>query len=56
LLTLFLHFVQTITMLRAQDFSRRRKLPLAHLLVVLIALATSGRDAGVATQLAAFFP
>jgi hypothetical protein len=55
LLTLFLHFVQTIPMPRAQDFSRRRKLPLAHLIVVLISLATSGRDAGVATKLAAFF-
>src|SRR5262245_53067095 len=40
---------------RTQDFSRRRKLPLAHLIVVLISLAASGRDAGVATKLAAFF-
>jgi len=55
LLTLFLHFVQTITMPRAQDFSRRRKLPLAHLIVVLISLAASGRDTGVATKLDAFF-
>jgi hypothetical protein len=55
LLTLFLHFVQTITVPRAQDFSRRRKLPLAHLIIVLISLAASGRDAGVATKLAAFF-
>jgi len=55
LLTLFLHCVQTITVPRAQDFSRRRKLPLAHLIVVLISLAASGRDAGVATKLAAFF-
>ena len=55
MLTLFLHFVQTITLPRAQDFSRRRKLPLAHLLVVLISLAASGRDTGVATKLAAFF-
>ena len=36
LLTLFWHFVQTITLPRAQDFSRRRKLPLAHLIVVLL--------------------
>ena len=55
MLTLFLHFVQTITMPRAQDFSRRRKLPLAHLIVVLISLAASGRDKGVATKLGAFF-
>jgi hypothetical protein len=55
LLTLFLHFVQTITLPRAQDFSRCRKLPLAHLLVVLISLTASGRDAGVATKLTAFF-
>ena len=40
---------------RAQDFSRRRKLPLAHLIVVLISLAASGRDPGVATKLDAFF-
>jgi hypothetical protein len=53
--TLFLHFVQTITIPRTQDFSRRRKLPLAHLIVVLLSLAASGRDAGVATKLAAFF-
>jgi hypothetical protein len=55
LLTLFLHFVQTITLPRAPDFSRCRKLPLAHLIVVLISLVTSGRDAGGATKLAAFF-
>jgi Transposase DDE domain len=55
LLTLFLHFVQTITLPRAQDFSRRRKLPLAHLIVVLISLAASGRATGGATQLVAFF-
>jgi hypothetical protein len=55
LLTLFLHFVQTITLPRAQDFSRRRKLPLAYLIVVLLSLTASGRDAGVATKLAAFF-
>src|SRR5262249_61554842 len=40
---------------RAQDFSRRRKLPLAHLIVVLISLVASGRDTGVATKLDAFF-
>jgi hypothetical protein len=55
LLTLFLHCVQTITLPRAQDFSRRRKLPLGHLIVVLISLAASGRDAGVASTLEAFF-
>ena len=55
MLTLFLHFVQTITLPRAQDFSRCRKLPLAHLIVVLISLVASGRDAGVATKLATFF-
>jgi Transposase DDE domain len=55
LLTLFSHFVQTITLPRAQDFSRCRKLPLAHLIVVLISLVTSGRDAGVAAKLVAFF-
>ena len=55
MLTLFLHFVQTITLPRAQDFTRCRKLPLAHLIVVLISLAASGRDAGVATKLAALF-
>lgn len=55
MLTLFLHCVQTITLPRAQDFSRRRKLPLAHLIVVLIALAASGRDAGGATKLVTFF-
>jgi hypothetical protein len=49
------HFVQTITLPRAQDFSRHRKLPLARLIVVLISLAASGRDAGVATKLDAFF-
>jgi hypothetical protein len=47
--------VQTITKQRSQDFSRRRKLPLAQLLVVLIALVTSGRDKGVATKLGEFF-
>jgi hypothetical protein len=50
-----LHFVQTITLPRAQDFSRRRKLPLGHLIVVLISLAASGRDTGVASKLEAFF-
>lgn len=55
MLTLFLHFVQTISLPRPQDFSRCRKLPLAHLIVVLISLVASGRDAGVATKLAAFF-
>ena len=55
MLTLFSHFVHTITLPRAQDFSRCRKLPLAHLLVVLISLVASGRDVGVATKLAAFF-
>src|SRR5262245_7178952 len=40
---------------RTQDFSRRRKLPLAHLIVVLISLAASGRDTGVATKLVVFF-
>ena len=55
MLTLFLHFVQTITILRVQDFSRRRKLPLAHLIVVLISLAASGRNTGVATKLHTFF-
>jgi hypothetical protein len=55
LLTLFLHFVQTITTPRAQDFSRRRKLPLAYLIVVLISLAASGRHTGVATKLHTFF-
>jgi len=55
LLTLFLHLVQTITVPRAQDFSRRRQLPLAHRIVVLLSLAASGREAGVATKRAAFF-
>jgi len=55
LLTLFLHFVQTLTTPRFQDFSRCRKLPLAHLIVVLISLTASGRDHGVATKLDAFF-
>src|SRR5215831_18602798 len=55
LLTLFFHFVQTITKRRSQDFSRRRKLPLAQLLVVLISLVASGRDKGVATKLGEFF-
>jgi hypothetical protein len=55
LLTLFLHFVQTLTLPRAQDFSRRRKLPLAHLIVVLLSLVASGRDTGGATKLVAFF-
>ena len=55
MLTLFLHFVQTRTTHRSQDFSRRRKLPLAPLIVVLISLAASGRDQGVATKLDAFF-
>jgi Transposase DDE domain len=50
-----LHFVQTLITPRAQDFSRRRKLLLAHLIVVLISLAASGRDQGVATQLDACF-
>lgn len=40
---------------RTQDFSRGRKLPLAHLIIVLLSLAASGRDHGVATKLAAFF-
>jgi hypothetical protein len=48
--------VQTITKKRSQDFSRRRKLPLAQLLVVLIALVASGRDRGVATKLGEVFP
>jgi hypothetical protein len=47
--------VQTITKKRSQDFSRRRKLPLAQLIVVLISLVTSGRDKGVATTLGACF-
>jgi len=55
LLALFLHFVQTLTTRRSQDFSRRRKLPLSHLIVVLISLAASGRAQGVATKLDAFF-
>ena len=55
MLTLFLHFVQTLTTPRFQDFSRCRKLPLAHLIVVLISLTASGRDHGVATKLDAFF-
>jgi hypothetical protein len=55
LLTLFLHFVQTLTTPRFQDFSRCRMLPLAHLIVVLISLTASGRDQGVATKLDAFF-
>ena len=55
LLTLFFHFVQTITKKRSQDFSRRRKLPLAQLIVVLISLVASGRDKGVATKLGEFF-
>lgn len=55
LLILFLHFVQTITKKRSQDFSRRRKLPLAQLIVVLISLVASGRDKGVATKLGEFF-
>lgn len=55
MLTRFLHFVQTITLPRAQDFSRCRKLPLAHLIVVLISLTASGRDTGVATKLVALF-
>ena len=55
MLSLFLHFVQTITLPRAQDFSRRRMLPLGHLIVVLLSLAASGRDAGVASKLEAFF-
>lgn len=50
-----MHFVQTITMPRTQDFSRHRKLPLGPLIVVLISLAASGRDAGVASKLEAFF-
>ena len=55
LLTLFLQFVQTITKQRPQDFSRRRQLPLARLIVVLISLVASGRDKGVATKLGEFF-
>lgn len=55
LLTLFVHFVQTITKKRSQDFSRRRKLPLGKLIVVLISLVASGRDKGVATKLGEFF-
>jgi hypothetical protein len=55
LLALFLHFVQTLTTPRSQDFSRRRQLPLAHLIVVRISLTASGRDQGVATKLDAFF-
>jgi hypothetical protein len=55
LLPLFLHFVQTLTTHRAQDFSRHRKLPLSHLIVVLISLVASGRDKGVATKLDEFF-
>jgi hypothetical protein len=55
LLTLFGYFVQTITLPRPTAFSRRRKLPLARLIVVLISLVASGRDTGVATKLHAFF-
>lgn len=55
MLTLFGYFVQTITLPRPTAFSRRRKLPLARLIVVLIALVASGRDTGVATKLHAFF-
>ncbi len=51
LLSLFSHFTPTITRKRPQDFSRRRKLPLAHLVVVLISLVANGRDKGVATKL-----
>lgn len=47
--------MQTITKKRSQDFSRRRKLPLAQLIVVLISLVASGRDKGVATKLGEFF-
>jgi hypothetical protein len=55
LLTLFSHFVPTITKKRPQDFSRHRKLPLARLLVVLLSLVASGRDKSVATKLDDFF-
>jgi len=44
-----------MTKQRPQDFSRRRKLPLARLIVVLISLVASGRDKGVATKLGEFF-
>jgi hypothetical protein len=54
LLTLFFHVVQTITQNRSQDFSRRRKLPLAQLIVVLLALVARGRAKGVATKRGAF--
>lgn len=40
---------------RSQDFSRRRKLPLAQLIIVLISLVASGRDKGVATKLGELF-
>lgn len=55
LLALFSHFVPTVTKKRPQDFSRRRKLPLARLLVVLLSLVASGRDKSVATKLGDFF-
>lgn len=51
LLTLFSHFVPTITKPRPHDFSRHRKLPLARRLVVLLSLVASGRDNSVATKL-----
>jgi Transposase DDE domain len=55
LLAVFMHFVQTMTPSRPHDFSRRRTLPLAHLLVVLLSLVASGRAKGVATKLGEFF-
>lgn len=55
LLPLFGHFGQTITTKRPHDFSRRRKLPLGKLIVVLLSLVASGRDKGVATKLGEFF-
>ena len=53
--TLFLQCVQTITKQRPQDFSRRRKLPLARRIVVRISLVARGRDKGVATTLGECF-
>jgi len=44
-----------MTKQRPQDCSRRRKLPLARLLVVRMSLVASGRDKGVAANRGAFF-
>lgn len=55
LVALLHRFVPLISKHRVQDFSRRRKLPLPRLIVLLLSLVASGRDKSIDTKLSDFF-